>query len=153
MSGAKFLDGNSNSGDVATMSGQTIRPLRKPSPGRTCLPRPRLGTSVLGPFALGASRNSAALRAGPAFVRKGNVGSACLLGGGKAVVVFSGKPSRIVLAATTAPRIKAPPGTRGFARRGSRLYRVSHGKLRWVAITNLPSGRQLRNALRAAGLR
>jgi hypothetical protein len=152
VSASKFLDGNSNSGDIARFN-PAIKANRKPSPGGTCLARPRIGTSALGPFALGASKAAAALRAGPAFVVRGNVGSACIQGGGKAVVVFAGKQPKVVLAATTAPRVKAPRGTRGFARRGNRLYRVSGGKLRWVAVTSLRSGRPLRAALKAAGLR
>ena len=130
----KFLDGNSNTGDIqrlekpvpgAAASKPNAAPGTGPAVGgpSPCLPSPlRLKGSKLGPFRVGDTRKQTELRGGPtSSVRKASL-SWCIEGGGRAVVAF--KKGRAALIGVTAGVTGAPrglvPGSRAKRPRGFR---------------------------------
>ena len=126
VSSTKFLDGNSNSGDLGrfdtppaqpTPPGEPAPPAQvaaPPIPSRSCLPSPlALGAKGLGPFRLADVRNTVLLRGGPP--QRASTGSVryCVEGGGNTVVVFSRRGrARLILTTTRAASGRVVPGDR-----------------------------------------
>ncbi|HEX8084226.1 MAG TPA: hypothetical protein VF529_08040 [Solirubrobacteraceae bacterium] len=141
VSSTKFLDGNSNSGDLRRFD---LRPAGSTSPGgagapgesplprdlppalpaRACLPTPLGMTSrALGPFRLADTRATVAFRGGPP--QRASTGSVryCVEGGGNAVVVFS-RAGRARLVATTSRALTGGIAPGGSVRKLRRTYRA-----------------------------
>ena len=177
VSGAKFLDGASNSGDVqriepvragggAAGAGSGGRPGGTPAIGgpSPCLFTPmRLKGSRLGPFALRMTMRQAELRGGPpGSVRKRGL-SWCVAGSGKVALAF--KKGKAVFIATSARSLtgagRLVPGRksarRGYVvKRGKKVSRVAFvrgGKVRWSGIAaGKPSAKTLRTLVRLSGI-
>jgi hypothetical protein len=175
VSRVKFLDGNTNTGDVQRMEkpvpgAEASRPDAPPGAGPAvggpppCLPAPlRLSKKGLGPFRLGDGRSKAELRGGPpASVRKASL-SWCVNGGARAVVAFKkGKAALIGVtgAVSGAPR-SLTPGARSKKRglvvkrgkKSSIVARVRGGKVTFVGVVRgRPSGKALKRLVKSAGL-
>ncbi|HEX2086910.1 MAG TPA: hypothetical protein VHF89_14615 [Solirubrobacteraceae bacterium] len=162
----KFLDGNSNSGDLGRFDVPPAGapPANRPRPGdpppppllpaRACLPTPLdLSARSVGPFALRATRAEVALRGGPP--QRPGTGSVryCVEGGGNVAVVFS-RRGRARLLATTSRAVsgRVVPGdsvrelrrtyrerrlTRDLYLVGrSRVFGVHRGRVRVVAVAS-----------------
>ena len=152
ISGANFLDGNSNSGDVqklepvggpaagapAPAASATPAPGATPAPapagpsvvgdGRACLAQAKLRGRALGPFRLGMSREQVGLRGGPAERSSRGRRRYCVEGGAKLdVVLRGGRVALLLRREVRRPRF-AQPGRRIanglFLRRGKRSARV-----------------------------
>jgi hypothetical protein len=178
----KFLDGNTNTGDIqrldpvkgAVASKPNAAPGVGPAVGgpSPCLPGPlKLGKRAIGPFRLGDSRKTVALRGGPpSSVRKSSL-SYCVEGAGRAVVAFS--RGKTALIGVTGGVAGAPrglvPGTAAKMPRGARrakgglilkrgkkstvVARVRRGKVTFVGVVQgRPSGKKVARLARAAGL-
>ena len=159
VSSAKFLDGNSNSGDVrrfeynlepgskeaaATQSskgadGRTVPPAL---PARACLASPvRVGAKGVGPFGLGIARGRILLRGGPTDTATARSARYCVDGGGRVHAGFAAN-GRTVLVATTSRRAtgRVKPGqrtsvvTRSGRRLGKGVY--SLGGKRFATVAN-----------------
>jgi hypothetical protein len=151
VSSVEFLDGNTNSGDVARFEGRTES---RAASAPACLAAPlKLGARTLGPFKLGQTREKALLRAGPYTQGKKRTAYWCVGTGGKATVVFS-KSNRVVLAVATKLRAKPPAHaarvSRNVLRSGSRIYVKRKGRLSAVGVTSLRKRASILAALRTA---
>lgn len=151
LSDVRFLDGNSNSGDVGRFEPGV--PVVAAPGQRVCLPGPlTLQRNRVGPFALGATRSRTALRAGPPRSRRGEVSRWCVDGGRSATAVF--RRGRLVLAVTDVPRRRPTGGPRSglqVTRSGGVVLRRA-GRVRYAGVTSLRSRAAVARALRAAGL-
>jgi hypothetical protein len=118
ISTTRFLDGNSNSGDVARLEPVAGAAASKPSaaPGvgpavggpAPCLLTPlRFRGTAVGPFRIGDTRARVELRGGPpSQVRKTSL-SYCVDGGGRVAVAFTGR--RAGLIGVTSGRVSGTP--------------------------------------------
>ena len=178
VSRAKFLDGNSNSGDVGRMEapgggsgaggGSGSGPGGTPRGGTPAAggpapcqaATPRLSRRGLGAFTLGQTLAQVRLRGGPATKERKASLTYCIQSGGKTVVAL--RRGRAALVATTSRRVSgAPRGLRpgqrvrraprgGFVvRRSGRTSVVARVRARRVAWVGVASGRPSVKALRA----
>jgi hypothetical protein len=164
VSRVKFLDGNTNTGDIQRMEPAPGAVASKPNavPGvgpavggpSPCLPSPlRLRGSAVGPFRAGDTRTAVELRGGPpSAVRKTSL-TYCVDGGGKVSIAFKGTRARLV--GVTSGRVTGAaltPGSavrklpRGYRRAGrgglvmkrgkktSVVARVRGGKVAFVGV-------------------
>jgi hypothetical protein len=153
VSSTKFLDGNSNSGDLGRFDappqgappapGEPAPPGAPPAvppiPSRSCLPAPlTLAARAIGPFRLSDVRATVLLRGGPP--QRASTGSLryCVEGGGNAVVVFSRRGrARLIVTTSRAAGGRVAPGdsvrklrrTYRERRVGRNLYRVGRSRL------------------------
>lgn len=134
VSEAKFLDGNSNSGDI-----QKLEPVDEPGPaapreaapakpivgdGRACLAPARLRGKQLGPFSLGTSAATVALRGGPAERSAPGRRRYCVEGGSGVEVLLRRNRVAVLLRALARPPRRGG-GDRVTVRRGRASNRVS----------------------------
>ena len=154
VSSTKFLDGNSNSGDLGRFDapppaapgppGEETPPPGTPQapppiPSRSCLPSPvALGARAVGPFRLSNVRATVLLRGGPP--QRASTGSLryCVEGGGNVVVVFSRRGrARLILTTSRSATGRVAPGdsvrklrrTYRERRVGRNLFRVGRSRL------------------------
>lgn len=173
---AKFLDGNSNSGDALSLEplpGGARSEIGRPP----CLPRPlRLGSrpSGVGPVRPGMTRAAVRLRAGAPRRAGRFVDSYCIEGGGRVLVGYRGLRVAVVVTTARAGNLRGNRGVgrfvslgrvrrahRGVRRlapglyvAGSRVFGVRHGRVRFQGLAErrlLRRGAALRGQLR--GLR
>jgi hypothetical protein len=154
VSSTRFLDGNSNSGDVrrfefgvanADTTQKTAadgRPIPPALPERGCLASPlRLGTKGMGPIGLGIARSRVLLRTGPPVKEAASSARYCVDGGGLLRAAFA-RNGRTVLVATSSRRVtgRVRPGqssravTRSSRRLGAGVY--SLGGKRFATVRN-----------------
>ena len=174
VSRVRFLDGNSNTGDIQRLEripgSEASKPNAAPGAGPAvggpppCLPAPlRLSKKGLGPFRLGASRKNAELRGGPPRSVRKSALTYCVEGGARAVVAF--KKGRAALIGVTGSVAGAPkkltPGARSKRRglvlkrgkKSSVVARVRGGKVTFVGVVRgKPSRRALAKLVKSAGL-
>jgi len=174
VSRVKFLDGNTNQGDIQRMEqvpgSEASKPNAVPGAGPAvggpspCLPGPlKFSRKGVGPFRLGDNKARVQLRGGPpSSVRKASL-TWCVDGGARAAVAF--KKGRAALigatgAVTSVPRGLVPGRTvskRGLiiSRRGKAtvVARVRGGKITSVSLVRgKPSKKAITKLVRAAGL-
>jgi hypothetical protein len=165
VSGTRFLDGNSNSGDAARLERPNASTASGPErsaarPRTSCLAGPiKLRGRTLGPFRLGMTRSQASLRGGPpSQVRKASL-TWCVEGGGKVAAAFNAR-GRVAFVASTTLRGRLRGGRRAgarlvVARRGGTtvVAGVRRGAIRFTGVAaGRPSTRELTRLVRAAGL-
>ena len=168
----KFLDGNTNTGDIQRMDpvpgSEAAKPNAAPGAGPAvggpspCLPAPlKRSRTGLGPFRLGDGKTRARLRGGPPTSVRKTALSWCVEGGGRAAVAFKkGRAAFIAVTGDVTGAGKAPRGKRfkgGYVikrgRGASVVARVRRGKVVFIGVARgKPSAKQLRRLVKSAGL-